>query len=446
MAEGGHIRRLERQFNEDCGLVDGKDLNEKFDALRDAIRIGESEDIGVRFSESTGTRLFIKNRRRLRFRPPCRFQLDTGFSDDGDKFYRVLSGTFYAPFVEECETEDIFREGTAMCLADFPPDPPPPAVPTWIDVGSPGQTSAHLVWACFEWEFNDECEQWSILKDEDTDKQKITTFLQDIDPQDLESYDPCNEPKDEFDEDAGTGKSYRLIGGIEFITESVGGGPIIAGFEFALKKVSDDNGDCVYAVQYEQQNLCSDLTIPCPCICDNSSSSSSGSSSSSSSAGSSQESSDSSDFSDSGSSKDTAVVPFSRSAGGYTSVAAEESPYVIFNDYMRGVDLHEDQRITRIPVDKGFMEICEPGTFMVFASGDWGGIGARFDEDSGDIVINNAKDEDERSKVAAIQISAIRKDFKDYRFPDLNVRDFWNNELRLGHPEAAAKLKEIDGK
>ena len=143
------------------------------------------------------------------------------------------------------------------------------------------------------------------------------------------------------------------------------------------------------------------------------------SSSSSSSSGSPPSSSSSS----SSSSKSTAIVPCSWNETGYAALFIAEMPEVRFDDH---VEIFPTKRFSKTPLDKKFLEVCEPDTVRVISAiGDSGGV--KYARIEGDEIILSLP-LFMRPKRVCVRLSGVRKGFRNLRFPDRTENQFIHNE------------------
>ena len=130
-----------------------------------------------------------------------------------------------------------------------------------------------------------------------------------------------------------------------------------------------------------------------------------------------------------GSSKDTAIVPAGFARSGFTALAAMESPDVRFEDVLADLKIRGER--TRYRIDPRFMEVIEPGTLRVvgWSSDSVHGLGFHVAGDT--MTITAARDKRRRPKLAQVKVSAIRKGFLTWKFPDKTLAQFEANERRL---------------
>jgi hypothetical protein len=132
----------------------------------------------------------------------------------------------------------------------------------------------------------------------------------------------------------------------------------------------------------------------------------------------------------SGSSKDTAVVPASWSPGGYTALAELECPSVRFDDVL--VDVAVERKEDVFLLDPKYVEVCERGTIRScgFTSRDALPYTPGIEIDGGLLRVRLGKGGPKRVRLQ-IRLTAIRRGFRDWRFPDRTREQFEFNEARV---------------
>ena len=130
--------------------------------------------------------------------------------------------------------------------------------------------------------------------------------------------------------------------------------------------------------------------------------------------------------SQSSTSKSTAIVPASWSSTGYTALFIAEEPCVRFNDV---AVVYLSTRVSYVPVDRKYLEVCEPKTMEVWASSrEPVPIGVSID---GDCVRIELPQKPLALLRVALRLSAIRNGFGDkilWRFPERTAEQFEANE------------------
>jgi hypothetical protein len=129
----------------------------------------------------------------------------------------------------------------------------------------------------------------------------------------------------------------------------------------------------------------------------------------------------------SGSSKDTAVVQASWTRHGFAALFALESPDVRFVDWVERVPL--TGRVTRVPIDPRFIEVCVPGSLRVFgvSSPLPYPVGVRIE--GGWLIVTALPLL--RPPEINLTLVGIRAGFDGLRFPARTRAEFAGNERRL---------------
>jgi hypothetical protein len=131
----------------------------------------------------------------------------------------------------------------------------------------------------------------------------------------------------------------------------------------------------------------------------------------------------------SGSSKDTAVVPASWSPGGFTALAALECPDVRFDEVMT-VEVGKKQ--SSLSIDPKYVEVCERGTIQVcgYSAPDALPYTPGISVEGENLHIHLGKG-GPRKVTLTIRLTAIRRSFLNWRFPNRTRDEFESNERRI---------------
>ena len=127
----------------------------------------------------------------------------------------------------------------------------------------------------------------------------------------------------------------------------------------------------------------------------------------------------------SSSSKSTAIVPANWSLTGYTALFVEESPEVRFDDI---VEISTTQADFEVPIDRKYVEVCEPGTIRVCGCVPDAPVVIGACVENEQILLRFAKQKQSSSVRLTIRLTAIRKGFAGTRFPDRTREQFEANE------------------
>lgn len=156
-------------------------------------------------------------------------------------------------------------------------------------------------------------------------------------------------------------------------------------------------------------------------------SSASSGSSAESSGGSSGESSNDSGAESSGSDKSTAIVPVSFHDSGYAALFTMESNQVLFEFVIRDVPIFG--RETQIPIDKRFVEVCEPDSLTICGSpcGDLPyTVGAEVK--GGKVIVRAQPRKSHRPRKVTMKLTGVRKGFASLDMPSRTREQFIANE------------------